>query len=49
MAKYIAISIGGWAGWWLGAHIGIMTALVLGAVGSGVSLYLYNINFAKKP
>ncbi|HET7674524.1 MAG TPA: hypothetical protein VFL54_03275 [Gammaproteobacteria bacterium] len=29
----------GAAGWWLGARIGIGTAVVLSAIGSGVGLY----------
>jgi hypothetical protein len=43
MTKLIVISLGGWAGWWLGGHIGLITAVLLSAVGSGVSLYFYNI------
>jgi len=31
---------GGWFGWWLGAHIGIMTAYLLSVVGMGTGLYL---------
>jgi hypothetical protein len=35
----IGTSIGGSAGWWLGAHVGFMTAFMLSVVGTGVSLY----------
>ena len=32
-------SIAGGAGWWLGAKVGLGTAVVLGAVATGVGLY----------
>jgi len=32
-------SIVGGVGWWLGAKVGIMTAVALSGVGSGVGLY----------
>jgi hypothetical protein len=31
--------IGGSAGWWLGAHVGMGTAVVLSAIGGGSGLY----------
>ncbi|HSU92843.1 MAG TPA: hypothetical protein VLI43_03985 [Gemmatimonadaceae bacterium] len=39
MVWMVATTIGGAAGWWLGAFIGIFTAVSLSAVGSGVALY----------
>lgn len=36
----LGTSIVGGIGWWLGDKIGIMTAVVLSAVGTGVGLYL---------
>ena len=32
-------TIGSYAGWWLGARIGTMTAFILSMVGLGVGLY----------
>jgi len=34
------MTLGGGFGWWLGAHDGIMTAFILGIVGTGVGLYI---------
>ena len=34
------MSVGGWAGWAMGARFGIFAALVLSMVGTGVGLYL---------
>jgi hypothetical protein len=34
--------LAGSAGWWLGAKVGLGTAVVLGAVASGVGLYAGN-------
>ncbi len=47
MVWMIATSIGGAAGWWLGAFVGIFTAVSLSAVGSGVALY-YAQRFARE-
>jgi len=47
MNKFIVISIGGWAGWWVGAHVGMATAFILSMIGSGIAMYLYNVNQAK--
>jgi hypothetical protein len=44
VTKLIVISLGGWAGWWLGGHIGILASVLLSALGSGVGLYIYNIS-----
>jgi len=35
----VGSSIGSYAGWWLGAHAGVMTAFMLSMVGTGVGLY----------
>lgn len=42
MAKllwFIGATVGGALGWWLGAFVGIMTAAILSAVGTGVGIY----------
>jgi hypothetical protein len=36
---WLAAFLGGSAGWWLGAKIGLGTAVVLSAVAGGVGLY----------
>ena len=36
----IGATVGGWAGWALGEPMGIMGAVVLSAVGTGVGIYL---------
>jgi hypothetical protein len=36
---FLGMTAGGWAGWWAGAHVGMMTAFVLGMVGTGAGLY----------
>jgi len=35
----LSITIGGWIGWWLGEHIGIMTAYFLSVFGAAAGLY----------
>lgn len=30
---------GSYAGWWLGGHVGLMTAFVVSMIGTGVGLY----------
>jgi hypothetical protein len=43
MAKLFGLlgaTIGGCGGWWLGAHVGLMSAFLLGVVGTGVGLYV---------
>jgi hypothetical protein len=39
MVWIVATSIGGAAGWWVGAFVGIFTAVSLSDVGSGVALF----------
>ena len=37
----IGITVGGWAGWWLGAKLGgIMTAFTISSAGSILGVYL---------
>lgn len=35
----MATSITGWIGWWIGAFVGTMTALILGVLFSAAGLY----------
>jgi hypothetical protein len=35
----VGATIVGAGGWWLGGHVGFMTAFMLNVVGSGVGLY----------
>lgn len=35
----LGATIGGYAGWWLGAHVGVMTAFLLSIVGTAVGVY----------
>jgi len=35
----IYISIGGWVGWWIGGHVGIMTAYFLCVFGAAAGLF----------
>ena len=35
----LSITIGGWIGWWIGEHIGIMTAYFLSVLGAAAGLY----------
>lgn len=42
MSKTLAVlgaTIGGAAGWWLGANVGTMTAFMLSVLGTGVGVY----------
>ena len=39
----LRISIGGWIGWWLGDHVGFMTAFFLSIVGAAAGLYIGRI------
>jgi membrane protein YqaA with SNARE-associated domain len=42
MGKLLALvgaTVGGAVGWWLGAHVGIMTAFMLSMVGTGGGVY----------
>jgi hypothetical protein len=36
----LAVSLGGSAGWWLGAKVGFMTGYFLGVFGASAGLYL---------
>lgn len=38
LVTFITI-IGSWLGWWLGDHIGLMTAFLLSMVGTGLGIY----------
>jgi len=33
-------TLGGWVGWWLGAFVGLTTAVVLSMVGTGAGLWV---------
>lgn len=35
----VGATAGGAIGWWLGAHVGIMTAIILSAIGTGVGIF----------
>ncbi len=38
---YLLVSaVGGAVGWWLGEFVGLMTAVLLSAVGSGAGIFL---------
>jgi uncharacterized membrane protein SpoIIM required for sporulation len=37
---FIGIAVFGWIGWWLGDRFGLMTAYLLGCVGSLVGVYV---------
>ena len=39
MIKFMALAMGGWIGWWIGAHIGLMTAFFLSVIGSALGVY----------
>ena len=44
----LSITIFAWAGWWIGAHIGIMTAYLISFVGSLLGVYIgvrFNQNY----
>ncbi|MFQ5690780.1 MAG: hypothetical protein ACE5HQ_10965 [Gemmatimonadota bacterium] len=36
----IGATVGGGLGWWLGAHVGLMTAYMLGVLGTGLGVYV---------
>ena len=36
---FLSISMGGWIGWWLGGHVGIMTAYFLSVFGGAAGLF----------
>jgi len=35
----IAMTAGGWVGWWMGAFVSIFTAFVISMIGTGLGLY----------
>ena len=42
MSKLLAAvgaTVGSYAGWWLGAHVGLMAAFMMSMVGPGAGLY----------
>lgn len=39
MIGMIGTTVGSGIGWWLGAHVGMMTAFAASTVGTGVGLY----------
>jgi hypothetical protein len=43
---FVGATIGGYAGWWVGAKIGLMTAFLVSVVGTGVGMY-YGAKFAR--
>jgi hypothetical protein len=36
---FVGATVGSAVGWWLGAHIGIMTAFMVSTVGTGAGIY----------
>jgi hypothetical protein len=47
LAVFIASTVGGAAGWWLGSFIGGITAFALSTVGGGFGMY-YGAKWAKE-
>lgn len=47
LAGLVGATVGGYAGWWLGAHAGIMTAFVVSMIGTGAGMY-YGAKLAKR-
>lgn len=39
LLSFIGASAGGAIGWWLGAHVGVMTAFIVSVCGTGVGIY----------
>ena len=39
---FLGATAGGGIGWWLGAHVGFMTAFMLSMVGTGAGIYAGN-------
>ncbi len=46
LSGFVAATVGSYAGWYLGAPIGMFTAFLLSIVGGGVGLY-YGRKFGK--
>lgn len=40
LLRLIGATAGGAIGWWLGAHIGVMTAFLVSVVGTGLGVYI---------
>jgi hypothetical protein len=36
---FIGATVGSSVGWWAGEHVGIMTAVIVSAIGTGVGIY----------
>jgi hypothetical protein len=36
---FIGVNVGGMVGWWLGEHVGLMTAFLVSGVGSVFGVY----------
>jgi hypothetical protein len=39
LLNMLAMTIGGYIGWWLGAFVSIFTAFIISMVGTGLGLY----------
>ena len=39
LLAFVGATIGGYAGWWIGSGVGIMTAFMVSMVGTGVGIY----------
>ncbi len=37
--SWTSATVGGAAGWWLGAHVGLLTAFTLSLLGTGAGFY----------
>jgi hypothetical protein len=37
---FLGMTVLGWVGWWIGAHVGLMTAFLLSSVGSVGGAYV---------
>lgn len=37
---FLGATVGGYAGWWCGERVGIMTAFLVSIVGTGAGMYL---------
>ena len=40
---FLCLNVGGWLGWWLGAQVGITTAVLISAIGSGLGLWGFRV------
>ena len=46
---WVGAALGGAVGWWAGARVGLVTAVMLSAVGTGVGMYLGRWAAARLP